>query len=69
MKKVNKQILQVSGMAFKNIAMLLLLLLIGIKLDEHFSCKPIFIVVCSLLGVVYVISYMLLVGKGKNELR
>lgn len=66
MKKSNKKILEISGMAFKNIAMLLLLVLIGIKLDEYFFLKPILTIVCSLLGLVYVISYMLLMGKSKK---
>jgi len=68
MKKINKQILNVSGIAFKNIAMVLLLVLIGIKIDEYFSLKPIFTIICSILSLVYVISYMLLAGKSKNEL-
>lgn len=66
MNKNNKRILEISGMAFKNIAMLLLLVLIGIKLDEQFSLKPILTIVCSLLGLAYVISYMLLMGKSKK---
>ena len=66
MNKNNRRILVVSGMAFKNIAMLLLLVLIGVKLDEHFSLKPILTIVCSLLGLVYVVSYILLMGKSKK---
>ena len=66
MNKGNKKILEISGMAFRNIAMLLLLVLIGIKLDEHLSLKPVFTIVCSMLGIVYVISYMLLMGKSRK---
>ena len=68
MKSKSKQILMISELAFRNITILLLCVLIGIKLDEYFNTKPIFILVFSVLSLIYLIVSMLLMGKNKNEL-
>ena len=68
MKSKSKQILMISELAFRNITILLLCVLIGIKLDEYFNTKPIFILVFSVLSLIYLIVSMLIMGKNKNEL-
>ena len=66
MKKENRKILKVGEWAFRNITILLLFVLIGIKVDEQLDTKPTFIIILSLLAVSYlVISLIMLGSKGK----
>ena len=68
MRQKNKQILNISGIIFKNIAISLLLILIGIKLDQQLNVTPLFIIICSVLTIVYtIISIFSTKIKNKKE--
>lgn len=68
MKKGDRQLLRISEIAFKNITILLLCVLMGIGIDKRFDTKPLWIIIFSLVGLFYVITSIILLGSNKNEL-
>lgn len=63
MKKENRQLLRASELAFRNITVLLLCVLIGINLDKYLNTKPIFIIVFSILAAAYLVISLVLLGS------
>ena len=63
MKKENRQLLKASELAFRNITVLLLCVLIGVNLDKYLSTKPIFIIVFSILAALYLVISLILLGS------
>ena len=68
MKRENKQILKASEMAFKNITVLLLCVLLGVGADKYFNSKPLWTIVGSVLGLSYLVCSILMLGSKKDEL-
>jgi len=68
MKNSARKTLIISETIFKIITTLLVCIFIGIKLDEHFNTKPLWIIICSVFSLAYVIVIILMLGSKKNEL-
>lgn len=68
MKKENRQILKASEMAFKNITIILLCVIIGIVIDKHFNTKPLWIILSSILALSYIVCSIFVLGSKEDEL-
>ena len=68
MKKIDRQVLLFSEMAFRNITILLVFVFGGLQADKYFETKPLWIIICSLLATGYVVCSLVMLGSKKNEL-
>lgn len=63
MREETRKILLVSEMAFKNVAVLLICVLLGLQLDNYFNTKPLWVIVSSLLAVAYLVFSIIKLGS------
>ena len=63
MRREHRQLLKASELAFKNIVVLLLSVLIGVGADNYFKTKPLWVIVSSVLSLAYVVCSIFLLGS------
>lgn len=63
MREETRKILLVSEMAFKNITVLLICVLLGLQLDNYFNTKPLWVIVSSLFAAAYLVLSIIKLGS------